>query len=83
MTYVNSLAPDQARQNVGSDLDPNSLTLVVFLKDSFEKINFEKKSAVRKANHEILPIIQSVKKPFCTQIDQYQLSIYDVWLIKP
>ena len=26
ITFANSLAPDQARQNVGPDLDPNSLT---------------------------------------------------------
>ena len=27
ITFANSLDPDQARQNVGPDLDPNSLTL--------------------------------------------------------
>ena len=27
ITYVNSLDPDQDRQNVGPDLDPNHLTL--------------------------------------------------------
>ena len=27
ITYANSLEPDQARQNVGPDLDPNCLTL--------------------------------------------------------
>ena len=27
ITFANSLDPDQARQNVGSDLDPNCLTL--------------------------------------------------------
>ena len=26
ITFANSLDPDQARQNVGSDLDPNCLT---------------------------------------------------------
>ena len=26
ITFANSLDPDQARQNVGPDLDPNSLT---------------------------------------------------------
>ena len=26
ITFVNSLDPDQARQNVGPDLDPNCLT---------------------------------------------------------
>ena len=30
---TNSLDPDQARQNVGPDQDPNCLTLMVFLKE--------------------------------------------------
>ena len=42
ITFANSLDPDQVRQNVGPDLDPNCLTLMVFLKEFFEKINFEK-----------------------------------------
>ena len=29
-------------QNAGPDLDPNCLTLMVFLKEFFEKVNFEK-----------------------------------------
>ena len=33
VTFANSLDPDQAVQNVGSDLVPNCLTLMVF----FEK----------------------------------------------
>ena len=46
ITFPNSLDPDQDRQNVGPDLDPNRLTLWlhVFLKAFFEKDNFEKKS---------------------------------------
>ena len=39
ITFANSLDPDQARLNVGPDGDPNCLTLMVFLKDSFEKVN--------------------------------------------
>ena len=39
---VNSLDPDQVRQNVGPDLDPNHLTLIVFLKEYFD---FEKKDS--------------------------------------
>ena len=34
-TSANSLYPDQAQQNVGPDLDPNCLTLMVFLKEFF------------------------------------------------
>ena len=33
ITFANSLDPGQARQNVGPDLDPNCLTLMVFLKE--------------------------------------------------
>ena len=31
ITFANSLDPDQYRHNVGTDLDPNRLTLKVFL----------------------------------------------------
>ena len=32
ITFANSLDPDQARPNIGSDLDPNCLTLsILFL----------------------------------------------------
>ena len=43
VTFTNSLDPDQYRQNIAPDLDPNCLTLVVFLKELVENINFEKK----------------------------------------
>ena len=42
-TFANSLDPDQDQQNVGPDRGPNSLTLL-FLKEFFEKVNFEKNS---------------------------------------
>ena len=43
LTFSNSLDPDQARQNVGPDLDPNCLTaLMVFLKEFMEKVDIEK-----------------------------------------
>ena len=35
ITFANSLGPDQARQNSGPDLDPNCMTLMVFLKEYF------------------------------------------------
>ena len=47
MTFVNSLEPDQARQHIGPDLDPNCLTLMVFLKEIIEKVDFEKKISKR------------------------------------
>ena len=40
--FANSLDPDQARHFVGPDLDPNCFdSLMVYLKDFFENINFE------------------------------------------
>ena len=37
VTFANSLDPDQNRPSVGSDLEPNCLTLIVFLKEFFGK----------------------------------------------
>ena len=45
ITVANILDPDQARQKVGPDLDPNCLTLIIFLKEFFEKVDLKKKSA--------------------------------------
>ena len=42
ISFANNLDPDQARENVRSDLDPNCLTLMVFLKVIFGKFNLEK-----------------------------------------
>ena len=35
--FANSRNQDQNQQNIGSDLDPNLLTLIVFLKECFKK----------------------------------------------
>ena len=40
ITFTNSLDPNQDQQNVGPDLDPNCLTLIVFLKEFFEKVDY-------------------------------------------
>ena len=63
ISFVNSLDPDQARQNVGPDLDPNSFdTLMVFLKDFFEKVNLKKKKKTQMTKkHAKLPSMQRVK----------------------
>ena len=47
ITFANSLETDQAQQFVGPDLDPNCLTLLVFLKYFLKKkeriiMNFKK-----------------------------------------
>ena len=55
--FANRLGPDQARQNVGPDLDPisnGSDTQMVFLKEFFENVILETKSADYK-KHEQFP----------------------------
>ena len=42
---------------VGLKLDPNCLTLMVLLKEFFEKINFEKKNQQTTKMHTQVPII--------------------------
>ena len=44
LTFANSLDPDQHWRSVGPELNPNSLTLTVNLKDFFEKSADENKS---------------------------------------
>ena len=70
ITFANSLDPDQARQNVRPDLDPNCLTLMVFLKEFFEKVILKKNPQPTK-KHVKLPNMQRVKgagyMPFCTK----------------
>ena len=46
ITFANSLDPDQDQQNVGPDLDPNCLTILIgFLGEFFEKVIYEKKKS--------------------------------------
>ena len=52
IAFANSLDPDLVRQNVSSDLNLNSLTLIEFLKELFEKVNFEKKVSRGQQQHE-------------------------------
>ena len=52
--------PDQARQNGWPDLNPNCLTLIVYLKEFFEKIDFEKNQQTTK-KREKFPRGQRVK----------------------
>ena len=42
ITFANILDPDQDRQKVGPDLDPNHLTLIVLPKDFFGNVTLEK-----------------------------------------
>ena len=55
ITFAKSLGPDQTRQNLGPDLDPNCLTPIkAFLKEIFEKVDFEKKQQVTKKQEKFL-----------------------------
>ena len=55
LSAENSLDPDQARQNVGPNQDPNCLTLMVFLNEFFlEKVDFENNQQSTK-KHQKLP----------------------------
>ena len=47
----NSLGPDQAQHNVGPDLDPNSLTLMIILKEYFKNSIFEKEKSANDIKH--------------------------------
>ena len=58
--FANSLDPDQARQNVGPDLDPNCLTLRWYSLKIYLTNNFRKKCTDDK-KHAKLPSIQRVK----------------------
>ena len=64
ITFANSLDPDQAIQNVPSDLDPCCLTLIVFLKEFFEYIDFENKMQTTK-KHAKSPGRQRMKMVLC------------------
>ena len=46
--FANSLDQDQDRQDVGPDLEPNCVTLIVLLKEFFRKSCFWKKSDDKK-----------------------------------
>ena len=47
--FANSLDPDQAQQNIGPDLDPNSLTLWWYSWETFlNKVNLKKKKKKKK-----------------------------------
>ena len=65
VTFANSLNPDQARQYIGSDLDP----LNVFLKDFFLKVDFEENQQTIE-KHAKFPSKQS----FCTGLDKQKMS---------
>ena len=59
ITSANSLDPDQARQNVGPDLDPICLTFRWYsCNNFFEKVDFEKNQQTT-TKHGKFPSMQS------------------------
>ena len=67
ITFANSLDPDQDRKNVSPDLDPNRLTLIVFLKEFFLKSKFWKKLADDNNSMKNDPACKRVK-PVCEKM---------------
>ena len=59
MTFANGLDPDQARQKVGPNLDPNGSTLMVFIKYFLPKM-FVLKKVSRRQKHAKLPSRQRI-----------------------
>ena len=82
ITFVNSLDPDQAQQNIGPGLDPNCLTLcwyswAIF----FEKVNLKKKKKSTD-DKKACKITQHAKRqlwkllpPFCKGVCVYTVSL--------
>ena len=63
LTFENRLAPNQAWQNVRPDMDPNCLTLIVFLKEFFNKNEFwKKKNGKKDKKHANFSSMQWVKQ---------------------
>ena len=58
---MNSFDPNQDGQNDRLDMDPNRFdTLIVFLKELYEKVNFEKNQQTTK-KHENYPACKELK----------------------
>ena len=59
LTFANSLEPDHARHFVRPDLDSSCLTLMVyFMKEFFEKVDFENNQQAAKKNPKTCKITQ-------------------------
>ena len=65
ITFANSLDLDQARQNVGPDLDPNCLTLWWYSRKIFFKnVNLKKKHRWQKKHAELLSMQRVEQLPY-------------------
>ena len=63
VNLADSLDPDQAGHEVGTDLATNCLTLIIFLKEFYKKVDFEKNQQMTK-KHEKLPRRQMIFQNF-------------------
>ena len=81
INFANSLEQDLDRQNVGPDLDSNSVfklfdSLILILQEIFEKVDFEKISADDQM-HATTPSRQRVSTPSpLTILNEVDMRIY-------
>ena len=76
ITFANSLDPDQDRQKVGTDFDPNCLCCTHFLK----KLILKKKSADAKENMKNYPACKELN---ISQVLTKECSLVQTTPIKP
>ena len=62
ITFADILAPDQVRQNVGTDLDPNSLTCWLYSRKNFLKKLIKKKIHRRRKRIHLEDFLSSVTR---------------------
>ena len=74
LLFANSLDPDQARQKVGPELDPSCLTTILFLKEFFKEVDFEKILVNNKKLSEIYPACNELENTGI--VNWKQTSIY-------
>ena len=67
--FANSFDPYQAQRNVWPDLDPNCLTLIIFLKEFFKKVDLEKKSAYHKKAEKYKLLLAARYGPGCVFVN--------------
>ena len=64
ITFANSFDPDQAWQNGGPDVDdPNCMTLMVFAKEFFEKVDYKKKVSKRQKQAKLVKEFREKMSP--------------------
>ena len=70
ITFAYSLDPDQARQDIGPDLEPNCLTLLWYSwKIVLKKVNLKKKNPQMTKSMQNYPACKELKAPITTAAD--------------